>query len=153
MPPEGKPAPPLLLPHDALLGCYSRGFFFENDRTHHPRYRMAMVTELYYYDLQTGATAPVDLGSDPRGLAEIESGACAPTADGFVALLADGVHVLRLARFTRTGRGFRRQDLTGGHAANLDSLEIGRDGRTVVYQASSATEPPQGYAAKLMAPA
>ncbi len=136
-----------LLPHDVQWALDSSGFYFANDRTRHPRYRLATVTELYYHDLKSGRTAPVDLGWG-RGLAEVESGAYAPTADGFVALLADGVH-LRAARYTRTAHGLRRRDLAGRHAANLDSVVIGRDGRTVVYQTSSATEPPQGYAARL----
>ncbi len=145
--PEKPADPPKLLPHDVRWTRDSAGFYFANDRTRHPRYRLATVTELYYYDLKSGGTAAVDLGSD-RGLAEIDGGAYAPTADGFVALLADGVHV-RPARYVRAGRGFRRQDLAGRHAAHLDELAIGRDGKTVVYQTSSATEPPQCYAAKL----
>jgi dipeptidyl aminopeptidase/acylaminoacyl peptidase len=134
---------PKLLPHDVRWTRDSSGFYFANDKTHHPRYRLATVTELYYFELKSGKPTPVDLGWD-RGL----GGDYAATADGFVALLADGVH-LRPARYTRTARGFRRQDISGRHAAHLDSLALSRDGQTIVYQTSSATEPPQGYAARL----
>jgi len=137
-----------LLPRDVRWARDSSGFYFANDKSRHPRYRLATVTELYYHDLKTGRTAPVDLGWD-RGLAEVEGGgAYATTPDGFVALLADGVH-LRAARYTRTARGVRREDLSGRHAANLDSLAIGRDGKTIVYRTSSATRPPQAYLARL----
>ena len=137
-----------LLPHDVRWTRDSAGFYFENDRTHHPRYRLATVTELYYHDLKTGKTAPVDLGWE-RGLAESETGdVYAPTPDGFVALLAEGVHA-RAARYTRTARGFRRQDLSGTHAASLANLAVSRDGKTVVYETSSATRPTQFYAARL----
>ncbi len=146
-----KPAAPRLLPHDVTWTRDSAGFYFENDRTHHPRYRLATVTELYYHDVKTGKTTPIDLGTD-RGLAESEDGdVYAPTPDGFVALLADGVHV-RAARYTRTAhgsRGFERQDLSGAHAASLMSVEVSPDGKTVVYETSTATRPTQFYAARL----
>jgi dipeptidyl aminopeptidase/acylaminoacyl peptidase len=142
------PGPAKLLPHDVRWARDSSGFYFANERTRHPRYRLATVTELYYHDVKTGRTAPVDLGWE-RGLAESDGGCSyAPTADGFVALLAEGVH-LRAARYIRTGRGFRRQELSGAHAASLDSLALGRDGRTLVYQTSSSVQPPQVYVARL----
>src|SRR6202035_525342 len=132
-----------LLPHTVRWAPDSSGFDFANERAWHPTYRSATVTELWFYDLKSGHAAQVDLGWD-RGL----GGLYAPLADGFLALLADGVHV-RPARYTRTPEGWKRQDLTGTHTANLDTWALSADGRTVVYQTSTAVTPPQAYVARL----
>ena len=134
-----------LVPHDVRWTADSSGFYFANERSTHPTYRTATVTDLYFHRLADGRTERVDLGWE-RGL----GGAYVPTADGFLALLADGVF-LRAARYSRTGRNgaWKRQDLSGRHADHLDSWAVSRDGRTLLYQTSTSTSPPEAYVARL----
>jgi dipeptidyl aminopeptidase/acylaminoacyl peptidase len=134
-----------LVPHDARWAADSSGFYFANDRSSHPTYRTATVTDLYFHTVLSGRTERIDLGWE-RGL----GGAYAATPDGFLALLADGVR-LRPARYARTGPkgAWKRQDLAGKHTAHFDIWEVSRDGRTVVYETSTATEPPTAYVARL----
>ena len=80
--------------------------------------------------------APVDL-SWPDGLG---SPRLLPTLDGFLALLADGVRY-RPARYTRSGSGWTKQDLSGEHAGNIFDWALGSDGRTLVYEHSTASRP------------
>ncbi len=121
----------------------SSGFYFTEERTTHPTYRIATVTDLWYYDLASRGAQRIDLGW-PRGLAAPVE----PLADGFLALLADGVRY-RPARYVRSRSGAKRQDLAGTHVKNLDGWALSADGRTLVYVHSSATRPPQGYVARL----
>jgi dipeptidyl aminopeptidase/acylaminoacyl peptidase len=134
-----------LVPHDVHWAGDSGGFYFANERSSHPTYRTATVTDLYFHRITDGHTERVDLGWE-RGLGP----AYAPTPDGFLALLADGVF-LRAARYIQpAGKGgWKRQDLSGRHADHLDTLTVSRDGRTVVYQTSTATSSPEGYVARL----
>src|SRR5207244_13240390 len=71
-----------------------------------------------------------------------------PVADGFLALLADGARN-RAARFTRTADGWKREWVTGEHAANLFGLAASDDGKAVVFVHTSAATPPQWYHARL----
>jgi dipeptidyl aminopeptidase/acylaminoacyl peptidase len=132
-----------ILPQGVRWAPDGAGFYLVNEYTRHPRYRTATVNELHYFDLALKKTEKVDLACD-RGLAH----AFAPTVDGVVALLADGVH-FRAARIVRTARGWRRQDLTGTHAGSIDWLDLGRDGKTLVYSCSTATQPAQWYGARV----
>ena len=74
-----------------------------------------------------------------------------PLADGFLALLADGVHH-RAARYTHQGRpgenAFTRKWLTGTHASNLFGLAT-TDGKTILYGHSTASSPTQWYHVRL----
>ncbi|HXU47176.1 MAG TPA: prolyl oligopeptidase family serine peptidase [Thermoanaerobaculia bacterium] len=134
---------PSVVPQGIRWAGDGAGFYFTEERTTHPTYRMATVTDLWFYELSTRTPRRVDLSWD-RGLAAPVE----PLADGFLALLADGVRY-RPARYTRNRNGWKRQDLAGAHAANLDAWTLGADGRTLLYLTSAATRPPQGYAAKL----
>ena len=118
-------------------------FYFTNEYSSDPVYRTATVTQLWVYDLAGGRAEQVDLHTD-RGL----GGDFRPMPDGVVALLADGVRY-RPARLVRTASAWAREDLTGAHAANLDAVQVSRDGATLLYQFSSATTPPQWFAARL----
>ena len=133
----------VLLPHTVRWAHDSAGFYLANERTRHPLYRTATVTDLHHHDLASGTTARVDLGTD-RGL----GGDYRATPDGFIALLHEGVRY-RPARFVRRGTAWTRRDLAGTHVRNLDEWAISKDGRTLVYLTSSATTPPQGWAARL----
>ncbi len=119
------------------------GFYFLNDSTTHPLYRTATIRVIMYYDLDRGAATVVDPGWD-RGVGF--DYAVAP--DGFVALLENGVR-LRPARFTKRGDTWRRSWIEGKHAGNIFGLELGADGRTLVYSYTTANTPPQLYRARL----
>jgi dipeptidyl aminopeptidase/acylaminoacyl peptidase len=134
---------PAVVPEGLRWAPDSSGFYFTEERSTHPTYRMATVTDLWFYDLASRAAQRIDLGW-PRGLAAPVE----PLADGFLALLADGVRY-RPARFARNRGGFKRQDLSGTHVKNLDAWTLSGDGKTLVYEHSTATRPPQGFAAKL----
>jgi dipeptidyl aminopeptidase/acylaminoacyl peptidase len=128
-----------------------KGFFAVNDFNTQPQFSQAGVPELHYYDLARGESSRVEIGWD-RGLATQGENEDVPgfalTRDGFVALLADGVRN-RPARFTRTAEGWRREWLAGSHAANLFGVQVSLDGKTLLYAHSTASDPPQWYAARL----
>jgi dipeptidyl aminopeptidase/acylaminoacyl peptidase len=127
------------------------GFYAVSERNSQPPLAQAGVPEVYFHDLSRGTAAGVELGWD-RGLATQELNDEAPglavTGDGFVALLADGVRN-RAARFTRTAGGWQRRWLTGAHADHVFGIQAGADGKTLVYAHSTASTPPQWYAARL----
>ena len=132
-----------LIPGGVAWAPNSLSFYFSNGYSSHPLYRTATITELYRFDLGTMAAAKVDLGWE-RGL----GGDFTATPDGVIALLADGV-TLKPARLVRTATGWRREDLAGAHAGHIFAWELSRDGRTLVYEHSTAATPPQWYAARL----
>lgn len=132
-----------LIPEEVAWAPDGRGFFFVNRYSRHPLYRSASVRQLWYYHLAQGRWERVD-ESWERGL----GGGVAPVHGGVLALLADGVRY-RPAIFRRRPSGWERQDLLGDHVAGMSSLVATRDGRTILYQYSSATVPPQWFAATL----
>ncbi len=119
------------------------GFYFVNEFSRHPRYRQATVRQLWFFDLARGSAEHVSEGWE-RGL----GGAFAPTNLGVVALLADGVRY-RAVRFERRRDGWRRVELAGRRTATIRDLVVSGDGGVVVFESSTATEPPQWYAARL----
>jgi dipeptidyl aminopeptidase/acylaminoacyl peptidase len=60
------------------------------------------------------------------------------------ALLADGANP-KLARYTETDTGWTMDVLQGQHQGNIYALESSADGRTLYYNASTATMPMQIY--------
>ncbi len=123
-----------LMVSDVRWSPDSRGFYFVSAFSNHPIYFEAHVDRLHYYDLGAKKRLVVDLGWE-RGLTSKEySGApgFVPTADGFVALLADGARN-KSARFTRTENGWKREWLQGEHVANLFGLAVSLDGKSMVY--------------------
>lgn len=138
----------------------SKGFYAASEFTTHPRFVMATITELYYYHLASKVPEKVELGSD-KGLA---SSVFEPTADGFVALLADGART-SLVRYQRRGAKetgpdklgspdgktarWRATTLAGEHTRNIFNLKIGHDGRTMLYNYSTASTPEQWYVVQL----
>jgi dipeptidyl aminopeptidase/acylaminoacyl peptidase len=129
----------------------SDGFYVINMHNSQPRFAQAGVLHPHYYDLARDTSTPVDLDWD-RGLAEQEEDDEGPglavTRDGFVALLADGVHN-KLARYTRDGDGWRRDWLTGEHTERVLALQTDADGKTLFYAYSTAGTPTQWYRAAL----
>ncbi len=132
-----------LVPEDTAWAPDGRGFYFVNRFSSHPLYRSASVRQLWYHDLSSGRSERVD-ESWERGL----GGGIAPVSGGVVALLADGVRH-RPALFRRGGSGWDRRDLGGEHVGGMVSLVASRDGRTIIYEYSTATVPAQWFAASL----
>jgi dipeptidyl aminopeptidase/acylaminoacyl peptidase len=132
-----------IIPSDVRWAKDGAGFYFLNDSTTNPEYREATISTVMYYDLAAGEPRLVDLGWE-RG-AGFDY---AVTSDGFVVLLADGVH-MRPARFTKRGDSWRRVWLEGEHAPNTFGFELADDGRTLVYEYSTASAPAQLYRAEL----
>jgi dipeptidyl aminopeptidase/acylaminoacyl peptidase len=136
--------------HRVLWAADGKGFYVVNHFTHSPDYLMTYIAELYYHDLAAGSTTRVDLDWD-NGLAAEDDGEEAwgldLTADGFVALLANGARP-RAARYRRAGDRWTREWLTGEHAGRLFGLRCGGDGRTLVYAHAAADSPGQWYRAR-----
>jgi dipeptidyl aminopeptidase/acylaminoacyl peptidase len=122
----------------------SKGFYFVQEYSSDPTYFTATILLLQYVDVESGAPAPVDL-QWPNGLG---SAHVLPTLDGVLALLADGVRD-RPARYTRSGSGWTKQELSGEHAGNIFDWALGPGGRTLVYEHSTASRPTQWYEAAL----
>lgn len=128
-----------------------KGIYATHEHSSKPHLVQAGVTQLYYHDLAAGKETPLELDW-PRGLAtqDVNDGApgVVPVADGFLALLADGVR-LKVARYTRQGDRLTRAWLQGDHVRNLYAAQATRDGKTIVYAHSSASSPTQWYHARL----
>jgi dipeptidyl aminopeptidase/acylaminoacyl peptidase len=111
------------------------------------RFITASILLLYYCDVITGKSAQVPLdwengiGSD-----------LAATPEGFVVGLAAG-HRFEMARYTREkagdARSWKRSSLEGDHAKNIESFEVSKDGKTIVYVSSTASKLAQPYRAQL----
>jgi dipeptidyl aminopeptidase/acylaminoacyl peptidase len=122
-----------------------KGFYAVNDRSSRPQFDYPSVWELHYFDLAAKTARAVDLGWE-NGLSAQDANSSEPgyavTADGFVALLANGARN-KLARLTRDGDGWKRTWLEGEHAANVFGLAAARDGKSLIYAYSTASTPVQ----------
>lgn len=129
-----------------------KGFYATSQHTSSPRYVHAFITELYWFDLATATERKIDLGWE-RGLAlqpinDYREGLIV-TPDGFIALLCDGVH-FKAARFTQDKeQKWKREWLTGEHAAQIFGLSANCDGKVIAYAHTTAASPPQWYRARL----
>jgi dipeptidyl aminopeptidase/acylaminoacyl peptidase len=119
----------------------SSGFYFEDSFTTHPELVIAPVMRLWWYDVFERAAREIPLDWD-RGLSW---GGLAPLPDGFVALLADGLH-MRLARFGRQGG---RRPVATEHDGQIWSVVASLDGTVAVYVRSTPSDPPQAWTARL----
>ena len=131
------------LPSQVRWAPDSSAFYFADEYTRHPRYRMATIQELYLHQVESGETSKVDLDW-PRGLGSTYL----PLADGVLVLLEDGI-TYRAARLRQRGSGWQRQDLSGEHTDRIRSWQVSRDGKTVAFRHSTATRPTQLYGARL----
>lgn len=132
-----------LLPFGVRWRPDSAGFYFINDFTRHPKYRMATIRELYRYDVAAGEAKKIELGTD-RGV----GGGYVPLGDGVLVLLADGVRY-RPARYTEGGDGWKREALDGPHVENIDDLVSAATGKGLVYLTSAVDRPDAWYTARL----
>ncbi len=70
------------------------------------------------------------------------------TNDGFIALLADGVYT-KPVRFTRHGGTWSRKSISSEDEKHYFSFVLGEDGKTLIYEHSTASVPTQFFRAKL----
>ncbi|MCH7985388.1 MAG: prolyl oligopeptidase family serine peptidase [Acidobacteria bacterium] len=124
----------------------SNGFYFTSEYSSDPHYFTASIELLYYYDLASGEMQQVNLQWE-NGLGGF-GGSVRTTEDGFLALMADGVR-FRPARYTKRGDTWEMASVTGEHEKNIFSWALGKDGRTLVYNHSTASQPTQWYRAQL----
>jgi dipeptidyl aminopeptidase/acylaminoacyl peptidase len=130
-------------PDDFEWNLDSSGFYvvapYSTDKT----FLTATVRKVYFYDLDSAATTEVNLDWD-RSL----DGSLRATKDGFMALLADGVYT-KPVRYTRHGTTWSRKSIAGDTSRNYFDFELAEDGRTLVYEYSTASLPTQWYRARL----
>ncbi|MFB3920994.1 MAG: prolyl oligopeptidase family serine peptidase [Terriglobia bacterium] len=123
------------------------GFYAVAPYSTHPVYLQATANRLYYYDFAAKKAERVNLDWE-SDLASDSQATFAPTSDGFIALLAAGVRY-KFARYTRSGESWSRAWIEGDDINNIFAIELGRDGRTLIYQSSAASRPEQWYRASL----
>ncbi len=119
-----------------------RGVLMGFEYSSHPIYRSASITQLGFWDAGADRFSVIDLDWE-RGLGSFDA-----VTDGFLATLEDGVR-LRPARFTRAGNGWTRAWIEGEHVGRFTSWTPSPDGSRIAYVMSTATTPPQPYAAQL----
>lgn len=119
------------------------GFYAIAPYSDDPRFFTAAILKAYFYEVASGQTTDVNLDWDRALGFGFET-----TADGFVALMADGVYS-KPARYVKQGSSWKREWIEGEHAKNIFSFELADDGHTLVYNYSTASTPPQWYRARL----
>jgi dipeptidyl aminopeptidase/acylaminoacyl peptidase len=119
------------------------GFYLVAPFSDDPRFFTASVDRIYFYDLSAGKPTEVNLDWD-RGFAR----SLDATNDGFIALLADGVYT-KPVRFTRHGNTWSRKTISSPDEKHYFNFELGEDGKTLVYEYSTASTPTQFFAARL----
>ena len=132
-----------LVPRQVAWAGDNQGFYFAAPFSNHPVYLTAAVELLYHYDLAAGVATPVPLDWE-NGLTR----GFAVTPNGFVASLANGARP-RAALYAKTASGYSRAWIQGQHAQNLFAFEVSDDGKTAVYQHTTASQPGQWYVARL----
>lgn len=136
--PEGR-----IRPYGIQAARDNSGFYITAPYTTHPKFFTATISLLYFYDLASGKTTPVDLGWE-NGL----GGGLDITPDGFIASLDAGVR-FKVARYTKSGAAWTRAFLEGEHDKNYFGFVVGDDGKTFLYHYTTASLPGQWYRAQL----
>jgi len=103
---------------------------------------MAAVEKVYWHELADGREWEIDLGWDRYG------GPLTVTADGFLMGLPDGVR-FKYARYRHQGDRWQRRWIDDRAQRNLFVVKLARDGRTMVYGFSSASQPARYFLADL----
>ncbi len=129
-------------PDDFEWNPDSSGFYVVTPYSTDKQFLTATVKKVYFYDLSSSTTTEVNLDWD-RSL----DGSLHATKDGFIALLADGVYS-KPVRYTRHGATWSRKSISG-ETRNYFNVELGDDGRTLLYEYSTASTPAQWYRARL----
>ena len=125
----------------------SSGFYAVAPYSTDPKFLTATILKGYFYDLASGKSSEIPLDWE-NGL----SFGLERTPDGFLAQLAAGSS-FATAKYTAqksaSGWTWRRESLTGEHAKNFRSFTVSEDGKTIVYEYSTASKLPQLYRAQL----
>ncbi len=125
----------------------SSGFYAVAPYSTDPKFLTATILKDYFYDLASGKATEIP--------ADWENGfgfGLERAPGGFVADLAAGSHS-ELARYTTeksaSGWIWHRQSLAGEHGKNIRAFALSEDGKTIVYEYSTASKLPQIYRAQL----
>lgn len=105
----------------------------------------AYVVKLRKLDVSTGAESPVDVSWE-KGLMDGATLKIVP--DGFVTFVADGCNP-KLVRYRRSGADYTRVLMKGEHQGHMYAIDVSADGKTICYQSSSQSTPPQCFVASL----
>lgn len=127
------------------------GFFAAAPYSHHPQFIMASIHVLYFYNVASSSFGQVDLGWENGLSLGLENGPASGlkiVSDGFIALLANGARN-KIARYVKSGNIWKRTDLEGDHVKNMQSFALSEDGKTFLYQCSTASLPVQWNRATL----
>jgi dipeptidyl aminopeptidase/acylaminoacyl peptidase len=123
------------------------GFYAVAPYSTDPKFLTATILKDYFYDLSSGKATEI-----PPDWENGFSFGFEHAPGGFVADLAAGSHS-ELARYTaeKTASGWtwHRQSLTGEQSKNIRGFALSEDGRTIVYEYSTASKLPQIYRAQL----
>jgi len=125
----------------------SSGFYAVAPYSTDPKFLTATILKDYFYDLSSGQATEIP--------ADWENGfgfGLEHAPGGFVADLAAGSHS-ELARYkaekSTSGWTWHRQSLVGEHVKNIRGFSLSEDGKTIVYEYSTASKLPQIYRAQL----
>jgi dipeptidyl aminopeptidase/acylaminoacyl peptidase len=130
-------------PSEVTWARDNSGFYVVAPYSDDPRFLVATVEKIYFYDLTAGKSSEVNLDWD-RGFAR----SLEATNDGFIALLADGVYT-KPVRFTRHSGTWSRKSISSEDEKHYFSFVLGEDGKTLIYDRSAASVPTQFFRAKL----
>jgi dipeptidyl aminopeptidase/acylaminoacyl peptidase len=123
------------------------GFYVQASFSNDPKFLTATIQLLYFCDVAAAKSVKVPLDWENGTGRDLHT-----TSDGFVSMLAAGAHD-DLAHYTRTKSGdawsWKRTTLEGDNARNIQFFDVGEDGKTLVYQSSSASRMPQLFRAQL----
>ena len=137
-----------------------KGFYIVSAYTSHPKFVIATIMKVHYFDVETETLRPVDLQWDNGlavGIDEVQGilqqrDMFAVTKDGFIALLADGVNNT-LAKYKLDAKEWVwSKDTVNPISANRNfiGLRTGKDGVTVISALSSAMSPTTWYHSRLV---
>ncbi|MGB8662238.1 MAG: prolyl oligopeptidase family serine peptidase, partial [Candidatus Acidiferrum sp.] len=123
------------------------GFYALAPYSTDPKFLTATILKAYFYDLVSGTAAEIPSDWENGFGFGLER---AP--GGFLAQLAAGSHT-EVARYaaekTATGWNWHRESLSGEQVKNMQSFVLSEDGKTIVYESSTASKLPQIYRAQL----
>ena len=123
------------------------GFYAIVPFANHPKFLTGAIPILYFYDVATAKPVQVPLDWENGVGHELNA-----TNDGFLTLLAAGARY-DVAHYTREKSGdsytWHRHTLQGDNARNIQQFSVSEDGKTLVYESSSASRMPQLFKAQL----
>ncbi len=118
------------------------GFYALSSYSTHPKYIMAAVTKVFWFDMTTRKYREVDLDWNRYGRDMTVTG------DGFIMALLDGVRY-KYAYYTKKGDTWRRRFIVGDTQKNILGLTLAQDGKTLLYGHSTAAAPVRYYQGEL----